>query len=83
MPEKSPSNRPRLHAWRREQKLTLDQAGPRFEVSRETFRRWCLPFGHADRRTPDDQQLARSVAVTARAITGEDFIDPKLRKAAA
>ncbi len=72
----SPIPRPKLEHWLRARKLDYVAAAKLIGCSRETIRRYCLPFSDPQRRFPNKGLLPRIQAATGGEITGHDFIPP-------
>ena len=70
--------RPTFEHWLRDRKMNYVLAARALMCSRETLRRYCLPFDAPQRRFPNKGLLARIVTFTDGQITGHDFLPPAL-----
>lgn len=75
-PERVP--RPKLAKFLFDRDIDPSRVAPVFGVQPETVRRWCLPFGHRDRRRPKDDKLELIIAYTQGEVTAADFYPPHL-----
>lgn len=73
--------RPTLARWMFERGLRPKDAIGALGVSGESIRRYCLPFGHADRQVPTEPVMLRIRDWTSGAITPADFYPPHLNAA--
>lgn len=64
---------PKLTLWLVERGLNATDAAQAIGVTPYTVRRYCLPFGHAERRIPREKTLERITAWTGGEITANDF----------
>lgn len=72
----APQPRPALFYWLRDRGLDYSKGGTLLGCSRETLRRYCLPFSDERRRVPKRQLLKRIVDLTQSEVTGHDFVEP-------
>ncbi len=71
-----PVPRPKLEHWLRGRNLDYSDAGRAIGCSRETIRRYCLPFSDPKRRFPNKWLLPKIVTFTGGDVTGHHFIAP-------
>lgn len=69
---------PGLARWLAGQQMLHGAFGEKVGLSREAVRKYCLPFGHADRQVPGLAVMTRIVEVTEGAVTPADFYPPEL-----
>jgi hypothetical protein len=79
VPELSP--RPTFDTWLRTRKLNYSACGTMLGCSRETLRRYCLPFSDPERRFPNKRLLKKIEGLTNGEITGRDFCEPPVTNA--
>ncbi len=70
--------RPGLAHWMWERGLKPRHAEAQLGVSKQSVRRYCMPFGSVERRVPPEDVLERIVAWTKGAVTAADFYPPHL-----
>lgn len=75
-PNAKPLPLPKLAIWLFSRGIRLKAAGGLFGCSAEAVRRYTLPFGDPDRRTPPADTLEKIEAETAGEITAADFDPP-------
>lgn len=68
--------RPAFDRWLHDRNIDYTAAGRELRCSRETVRRYCLPFNDPDRRFPNKVLLPRIIELTTGEITGHDFLEP-------
>ena len=71
-----PSRRPSFDRWLRDRKLNYSTCARSLQCSRETLRRYCLPFDDPKRRFPSKALLRKITALSHGDITGHDFLEP-------
>lgn len=76
MPTSEASPRPAFHRWLQDNLLTYSAAAGMLDCSRETLRRYCLPFSDPRRRFPKQALLRRIAHLTDGEITGHSFVEP-------
>jgi hypothetical protein len=74
--ETSLQPRPALFHWLRDRGLDYSTGGKLLGCSRETLRRYCLPFADEKRRFPKRQLLRKIADLTQNQVTGRDFVEP-------
>lgn len=76
MPVPELSLRPTFDTWLRSRKLNYSACARMLGCSRETLRRYCLPFADLERRFPNRELLKKITNLTQGEITGHDFVEP-------
>lgn len=71
--------RPALAHWMWERGFKPRHAEQFLKVSKQSIRRYCMPFGNAERRIPSEDVMGRIVAWTNGAVTPADFYPPAFR----
>lgn len=71
--------RPKLSDWLWRRGMKPRHLAERLGISAQSARRYCLPFGHADRRIPSEEALEAIFAWTKGEVSAADFYPPHLR----
>lgn len=79
IPNAKPLAMPKLALWLFERGLVAADLVEPLEKSSESIRRYCLPFGHADRRIPDEETLTKIFQLTDGEVNPLDFYPEHLR----
>ena len=74
----APIDRPKLAHWMFVRGLKPKDGATPLGCTAQTVRRLCLPFGHPERRIPDEAQLERIVSWTDGEVTAPDFYPARL-----
>lgn len=75
----TPIDRPKLSTWMWERGFKPRHLAAQLNISTQSARRYCLPFGHADRRVPGEDTMSAIFAWTKGEVTAADFYPAHLR----